>query len=62
VHSSRNSRKAGAVQRKAVGGREQDFEEDRKIEQVACEKRAVDAHQHKLKQGMEKHAYAMPAR
>ena len=50
-----------AVERQAVRGREQHLEENEQVEQIAGEKRAVDPHQEELKQGMEKHAGAVPA-
>ena len=49
------------MQRQAIGSREQHLEENEKVEQVAREERAVDAHEQELKQGMEKHPHAVPA-
>ena len=56
-----DARRSRAVQRKAVRSREQDLEENEKVEQIAGEKRAIEPHQQELKQGMEKHAHAVPA-
>ncbi len=49
------------MQQQAVRGREHDFEKHEQVEQVGRQKRAVDAHELQLQQGMKMHARTVPA-
>src|SRR5690606_32570974 len=62
MHARRNARAAGTVQRKAVGGRQQDFKEHEQVEQVAREECAVQTHEQELKERMKMHASTVPTR
>src|SRR3546814_12182758 len=50
----------GAVKNQAVRGSQRHLEKYEKIEEIAGEKGAVQAHQQELKQWMEVHSGAMP--
>ena len=50
------------MQRQSIGGSQQHFEEDEKVEKIAGQERAIQAHQQELEERMEVRARAMPAR
>ena len=60
VQPGLNTRQARAVQRKAVGGGQQELEEHEQIEEVAGQERAAEAHQQELEQWMEMRSRTMP--
>jgi hypothetical protein len=62
VQARARTLRAAAVERKAVGGGEQELEEHEQVEDVTGEERAVQAGEEKVRERMEMRPRAVPAR